>query len=246
MADEARDLFVQLGMPGYDDFIKTLNNNDIRNSKVTVYDARRTVFIDGREVSSLKRKDTRKKPVRINNIEKIELPRSIIDFHLTVFLAVDYMIIQHTPFMDSISNNMKFRTVESINGRKPYEKDILGAINRVINGYKARGFKVKEINGDNEFICITNDILPIRMNIVVADEHVGEVERSIRTIKDATKCHVHRLPYKRYPRKMVKGCVGMVLKYLNQLPNKNSICTNMSPSSIVLGTCKSDYEEIEN
>ena len=94
-------------------------------------------------------------------------------------------------------------------------------------------------------MCITNDVLPIKMNIVTTDEHVGEVERSIRTIKDATRYHVHRLPYKIYPRQMVKGCVGMVLKCLNQLPNKNSVCRNMSPSNIVLGTYKPKYEEIK-
>ena len=120
MADEARYLFIKLGIPGCDDFIKTLNNNDIRNSKVTVDDAKSVVFIYGREVSLLKGKGTRRKPVKINNIQNIELPRSIIDFHLTVFLAVDYMIIQRIPFMHSISNNMKFRTAESINGRNPY------------------------------------------------------------------------------------------------------------------------------
>ena len=83
------------------------------------------------------------------------------------------------------------------------------------------------------------------MNIVTTDEHVGEVERSIRTIKDATRCHVHILLYKRYPRQMVNNCVGMVLKCLNQLLNKKSVCTNMSPSSIVLGTCKPDCEELK-
>ena len=45
MADEARDLFVKLGMSGYDNSVKTLDNNDIRNSKVTVDDAKRVVFI---------------------------------------------------------------------------------------------------------------------------------------------------------------------------------------------------------
>ena len=81
MADEARDLYVKLGMRDYDHFIKTLTNNDIRNSKVTVDDAKRVVFIYGREASSFKGKDTRRKPVSINNIPKIELPKSIIDFH---------------------------------------------------------------------------------------------------------------------------------------------------------------------
>ena len=94
-------------------------------------------------------------------------------------------------------------------------------------------------------MCITNDVWPIKMNIVATDEHVGEVERSIRTIKDATRCHVHILLYKRYPRQMVNNCVGMVLKCLNQLLNKKGVCTNMSPSSIVLGTCKPDCEELK-
>ena len=99
MDDEARDLYVKLEMRGCDHFIKALTNNDIRNSKVTVYDAKRAVFRYGREVSSLKGKNTRRKLVSINNIPKIELPKSIIDFHFTVFLVVDYMIIQGIPFM---------------------------------------------------------------------------------------------------------------------------------------------------
>ena len=69
-------------------------------------------------------------------------------------------------------------------------------------------------------MCIFNEVLPIKMIIVAAGEHVGEVERSIRTIKDGTRCHVHRLTYKKYHTQMVNGCVGMVLKCLNQLPNK--------------------------
>ena len=122
MADEARDLYVKLGMRDYDHFIKILTNNNIRNSKVTVDDAMRAVFIYGREISSLKGKDTRRKSLSINNIPKLESQRSIIDYHLTVFLAVDYMIIQGIPFMHSISNNIKFRTAESINSKKPYKR----------------------------------------------------------------------------------------------------------------------------
>ena len=49
MADEARHLYVKLGMRGYDHFIKTLTNNDIRNSKVTVDDAkRRYLYMEGK------------------------------------------------------------------------------------------------------------------------------------------------------------------------------------------------------
>ena len=53
------------------------------------------------------------------------------------------------------------------------------------------------VNSDNEFGRIRDDILPTNLNIVAADEHVGDVERSIRTVKEGTRCHVHRLPYER-------------------------------------------------
>jgi hypothetical protein len=54
----------------------------------------------------------------------------------------------------------------------------------VIKLYTVRGLVIRDIHADNEFECICEEIRPIDMNIVTADSHVGEVERSIRTIKE--------------------------------------------------------------
>ena len=56
--------------------------------------------------------------------------------------------------------------------------------------YHARGIHANQINTDNEFECIRNDILPINLNVVAAEEHVGDVERSIRTLKEGTRYNI--------------------------------------------------------
>ena len=65
------------------------------------------------------------------------------------------------------------------------------------NLYQTCGFTVTRIEGDQEFTCIiTKDILLIPTNIADADDHVSEVERSIRTVKETTRCLIRGLPFK--------------------------------------------------
>ena len=45
----------------------------------------------------------------------------------------------------------------------------------MINLCHARGIHVNQINTNNEFECIKNDILPTNLNVVAAEEYVGEV-----------------------------------------------------------------------
>jgi hypothetical protein len=56
--------------------------------------------------------------------------------------------------------------------------------------YEAQGFNITRLEADQEFACIANDVLPIDLNVADADVHVHKVERSIRTIKERTRCTV--------------------------------------------------------
>ena len=91
--------------------------------------------------------------------------------------------------------------------------------------YHTRGLTVVRLNADNEFACIKDDILPTNLNMVTAKDYVGDVERSSRTVKESTRCHVHRLPYERYTKLMVMGCVTKSIKDLNQLPSPLILCS---------------------
>ena len=111
--------------------------------------------------------------------------------------------------IQSISN-YDFRTVEYVPGKKPNKSQIYEAVKRVIGIYQKRNLNVRQINADNEFECIRDEVRPIPSNIVAADQDVGQIERANRTLKERTRCEIARLPYEFYTREMIKGCSSRV------------------------------------
>ena len=55
---------------------------------------------------------------------------------------------------------------------------------KAVQLYKVRGLKVVNIHAGNEFECCRDKLNPIVLDIAGAGMHVGEVERSIQTIKE--------------------------------------------------------------
>ena len=102
-----------------------------------------------------------------------------------------------------------------IHSKKAYTNDMENGLKRVIDLYHARCIHVHQINTDNEFECIKNDTLPTNLNVVAAEEHVGEIERSIRKMKEGTRCNVQRLPYSHYSKVMLKDIITKRVKGLN-------------------------------
>jgi hypothetical protein len=114
----------------------------------------------------------------------------------------------------------------------------------VLNMYEARGFNITRVEGDREFACITNDILPIQRNAADADDHVHEVERSIRTVKERTRCAVQRLPFKRIPKAMMRAAIEGAHKALNQFPAHNGVSEFLSPLTIMTGRPNPAYNNM--
>jgi hypothetical protein len=92
----------------------------------------------------------------------------------------------------------------------------------VCRTYTSRGFRITAILGDHEFACIRNEAHPIHIDIVPADSHVGEVERSIRTIKERLRACVHGLPFTRLPKIMITHMVDDVVRCLNMFPRAHT------------------------
>jgi len=96
-----------------------------------------------------------------------------------------------------------------------------------------------------EFECIRNDVLPSRLNVTAADDHVGEVERSIRTMKERARTIIHGLPFKRLPKVMIQALVYHATKGLNLFPAKNGISDTLSPLTIMTGRANPDYNDLK-
>lgn len=110
--------------------------------------------------------------------------------------------------------------------------------------YNARGIEITQIDADNEFACVREELRPLFLNIVAANEHVGSVERSVRTVKDDTRTLIHSLPYRKYPKELTIGAVIPAIQKRNKLPTPNVISSTMSPSTLVTGEQPLDYNTL--
>lgn len=244
-ANDAKKLYVHLGMPDYKKFFKMLEDNKIRDCPLTIDDAKRCLHIYGPEIAKMKGSKARLKPGKIKEYKTFQMPRSIIDNHGSDQLSMDYLYIQGMPFHHSITKSYKMRTIESLRGKaKPNSNDIERMSKRAINIYHKRGVKVSQVNVDNEFEPLRDKIDTVNLNIVGAGEHVGDVERSIRSVKDKTRSNVHGLPYRRYPTEMVCGVVIKSIKDLNnEIPN-DGVSENVPPGPIISGIQSPSYTDI--
>ena len=118
-------------------------------------------------------------------MKQVAMHETLKDLHPQVNLLADYLCVQRIVFLHNISRGYDFRTVENIKdfGKKYSKSKMLRGIKKCVNMYHARELEVTQLNTENDFKCIEEDIRPIRLNMIAANEHVGNVERSTRTIK---------------------------------------------------------------
>ena len=83
-------------------------------------------------------------------------------------------------FFHTITRRMKFRTVAAIINRR--KATLMHETKAVLNLYAVKGYEITSVHADQEFKCIKEDIRPIELDVCPTDDHVPEVERSVRTI----------------------------------------------------------------
>ena len=224
-------------------FLSFLQEGLIRNCPVTPDDARRALAIYGPDVATLKGKTVKKQNRGIPNYQAIAVPAPLIQQYNKIRLFIDIFWVNGRPFFHTISEWIKYRTVNAIDDRS--QRTLRTEIQSILNLYEARGFDVTRIEGDREFACVTNAFLPIDVNIADADDHVAEAERSIRTIKERVRCLVQGMPFRQLPKIMIRGAVDNATRSLNMFPPIHGVSKTMSPATILTGKPNPDYNDIK-
>jgi hypothetical protein len=241
--DKARALYRNMGHPSQQQFEQILAKSLIRNCPVTVDDAKRALLIYGVDLAALKGKRTKGSSQHIPTFNPVQVPGFILQHHSDVTLCMDNFYVQGHPFFHTISRKVQFRTVAPVLNRN--KATLLREIKPVMAMYKSRGFNISDLHADMEFECIRNDVLPSRLNVTAANDHVGKVERSIRTMKERARTTIHGLPFKRLPKLMIQALVYHAAKGLNQFPGKNGISNTLSPLTIMTGRANPDYNDLK-
>ena len=244
-AERAIVLHKNLGYPSYQEFFRLVQKRYIIDCPVTVDDVKLAIHLYGPSNAMRKGKTTCKRSSSIKVQDQVKLPMSIKERHKNVTLGLDFLYVNGIMFLHSIARKFKFRTIEVFYGkRKLKAMDTLASIMKIINIYKSRNLNVIQIDVDMEFKSLESQLLPIKLNVAAADEHVPDVERSIRTIKEGTRSILHGLPFDFYHQQLVAGCVQSVVKALNNTPKRGGLSDVLSPSTLVTGTPPPNYNTI--
>ena len=168
--------------------------NYFRNCSLTSDDAKRALDIYCQDRDYLKGKTTRVTAQHVPVLIIVPLPNTIRDRYKNVTLCADLFIVQGTPFLHIITRDLIFRTNGEVKNRS--KMTMIKGLMRTLKLYSIRGFHVINIFADNEFECIRNELLPCNLNIAAKLEHVPEVERSVRTVKESIRYTSNGLPFK--------------------------------------------------
>jgi hypothetical protein len=155
--------------------------------------------------------------------------------HQDVTLCIDLMCINKIPFLVTISRHIKFGTIEVVKSR--HHKVPLPAIKNVKRPCALRGFRVRHCHVENEFEGMRHELLELGMqlNVVAEAEHVPEIERHIRTIKERTRCVCNTVPFKRMPARMTIEMAHASVFWLNIFPALDGVSGDLSPRALIVG-----------
>ena len=170
------------------------------------------------------------------------LPADIAKHHSNVTLCLDFFYVQRLPFVHAISRKIGYRQAVAIPDRA--KETMLSFVNKSIFEYTKRGFEVVDIHADKELECLRESLGNVSLEICGPGEHVPEVERSIRTMKETMRATAHGLPYRRLPKLMIAELVAMATRCLNGFPKDDGVSEHMSPHSIITGCARMDYTKL--
>ena len=152
------------------------------------------------------------------------------------------MYVNQIPMLISISRNIKFGTIEAIPNNKTATPTVLKGVKAILQLYRRNGFTIDMALMDSEFGHLRCELagMGVTVNETSRDEHVGDIERYIRTVKERMWAIYNTLPFNKILARLVIEMAKASIFWLNGMPPNDSFGNGLSPRTIVTGQ-KLDY-----
>jgi hypothetical protein len=146
---------------------------------------------------------------------------------------MDIMFVNKIPFLATTSRGLHFGTVENLTNRKV--PTVCKALQKAQEQCSRRGFDVTAVHADPEFEPLQAAFGQLQFNFCAQNEHVPEIERFIRTVKDRARSGYNNLPFSRIPRLIIIRLVSNAVFWLNAFPHKDGASSTLSPWHLLTG-----------
>ena len=200
--------------PGVCQLYKIADQNLLRNSPINWADIRADKDIFGPNLGALRGKTPARRSTVVSGGQD-GVPPDILDRHRDLVVSMDIFFINKIPFLLTTLRNLHFGTIEAIPNHQV--STVLQAIQRMLAIYHARGFRVRTIPADPEFQPLDGIIPGVSFNFCAQGEHVPDIERYVRTVKDRVCSGYNNLPFSRLPRLVVVRLVSNAVFWLHSL-----------------------------
>jgi hypothetical protein len=236
-ARAARELYAMIGRPSLADFIGIVKHNLLPNVKVTAHDVLNAELIYGKDLGSIQGETTQSQPEAVIP-NYVNIPPDLFMVHHQVTLCIDILYVIKITFLLSISSNIQFTTTARLPDRCAAMLTTT-LIRKICKLYERRGFIIAMCFMDNEFEALRDGLLlhGIALNTCAPREHVPEIERPIRTVKERIRGVVLTLPFQKLPTIMIVQIAVFCLMWLNFFPPQGGVSPTLSPQTIITGIC---------
>jgi hypothetical protein len=214
-ADLARRLQVRIGQPSTKDFI--VERNLLPNCPVTKADIQIAENIYGAKIGALKGKTTRQRAHAVTTFIT-PISSQVMNKFQSITLCVDIMYINKIPMLVTISRHIRFGTIEAI----PNKNNItmVKCAQNAMKLYTHGGFKVTCALMDGKFESLGGYLADngVILNTTARDEHVGDIERYIRTVKERVRAIYNMLPFQQIPACLIIEMIRYSVFWLKCIP----------------------------
>lgn len=185
-------------------------------------------------LGALRGKTVRRNEPHVDLVQRL-IPDGVLQRHKEVTICFDVMFANEIAFLVSGCRYIKFCTAEALENRR--NETMLTGLKRVKMVYARRGLIVSQAAGDNEFQSLEAGIsdIGVALNVVSRDEHVSEVDRHIRTLKERCRSTYNSLPFTKLPSRMAVELVYAMTFWIHVFPSQDGVSNSMSPREIITG-----------
>jgi hypothetical protein len=112
---------------------------------------------------------------------------------------------------------------------------LVNGIKAVATIYQRASFKISTTLMDGEFEPKCGELadLGVALNETARDEHVGDIERFIRMLKEQMRAIYNTLPFRNMQPRIVIEMAKHAIYWLNSFPHPNGVSEHLSPRTII-------------